>query len=176
MFTVKIKIKEKNPDMLAAIKKRMAEIGRHKVVAGFPKGRLNNPHYEGEKGKPGPSIIDVAIWNNFGIGVPKRDFMTPATKLWQTYIEQQVASYQDDLVSGAMDIRMFLKTMGEAGAHFISDSIVKLQEPPNAQVTIEGGWITKHGKPIKIKGKKSSNPLYDSGDMSKAPIYEIRSR
>lgn len=162
MFTVKIKVKEKNPDKLAALKKRMAEISRHKVVAGFPKGRLNNPHYEGEKGKPGPSIIDVAIWNNFGIGVPKRDFMTPATKLWQKYIEKQVASFQDDIVSGAMDIRMFLKAMGQAGAEFISDAIVKLQEPPNSPITIER--------------KKSSNPLVDSGDMSKAPIHEIRSR
>lgn len=162
MFTVKIKVKEKNPEKLAALKKRMADISRHKVVAGFPKGRLNNPHYEGEKGKPGPSIIDVAIWNNFGINVPRRDFMTPATKLWQKYIEQQVASFQEDIVSGAMDIQMFLNLMGQAGAEFISDAIVKLQEPPNSPVTIER--------------KKSSNPLVDSGDMSKAPIHEIRSR
>lgn len=162
MFTVKIKVKEKNPEAFAALKKRMQEVARHKVVAGFPKGRLNNPHYEGEKGKPGPSIIDVAIWNNYGINVPRRDFMTPATKLWQKYIEKQVASFQDDIVSGAMDITMFLKLMGQAGAEFISDAIVKLQEPPNSPATIER--------------KKSSNPLVDSGDMSKAPIHEIRSR
>lgn len=162
MFTVKIKVKEKNPEKFAELKKRMQEVSRHKVVAGFPKGRLNNPHYEGEKGKPGPSIIDVAIWNNYGINVPRRDFMTPATKLWQKYIEKQVASFRDDIVSGAMDITMFLKLMGQAGAEFISEAIVKLQEPPNSPVTIER--------------KKSSNPLVDSGDMSKAPIHEIRSR
>lgn len=162
MFTVKIKVKEKNPQALEALKKRMSEISRHKVVAGFPKGKLNNPHYEGEKGKPGPSIIDVAIWNNFGIGVPRRDFMTPATKLWQKYIEQQLSMVQDDIVNGSMDIKMFLNLMGQAGAELISDSIVKLREPPNSPETIER--------------KKSSNPLVDSGDMSKAPIHEIRSK
>lgn len=176
MFTVKIKVKEKNPQAFEALKKRMAEISRHKVVAGFPKGKLNNPHYEVEKGKPGPSIIDVAIWNNFGIGVPRRDFMTPATKLWQKYIEQQLMIYQDNIINGSMDIKMFMETMGTDGAKIISDTIVALREPPNAQVTIEGGWIMKRGKPIKIKGKKSSNPLFDSGDLSKAPIHEIRSK
>lgn len=162
MFTVKLKIKEKDPEALKHIKKRLTEIARLKVVAGFPKGRLNSPHYEGEKGKPGPSIIDVAIWNNFGFGVPRRDFMTPATKLWQEYIEQQLELEQDNIVNGDMDIRMFLDLMGTAGAKIISDTIDELSEPPNS--------------PITIKLKNSSNPLYDSGDLCKAPIHEIRSR
>lgn len=160
MFTVNVKIKEKNRGVYGALKKRLEQISRKRVVAGFPKGKLNNPHYESKDGKPGPSIIDVAIWNNFGIGVPRRDFMTPASEEWQKYFDLNVQAYGEEILSGAMKIDNFLDTMGQAGARIISDTIVKLRRPPNS--------------PRTIALKKSSNPLFDSGDLSKAPTYEIR--
>lgn len=160
MFTVDIKIKQKNPNAYKELKKRMEKISRKIVVAGFPKGKLNNPHYEPEDSKPGPSIIDVAIWNNFGIGVPRRDFMTPAANEWQKYINKMVEAAQDEIISGTIEVDNFLNLMGQAGAEFISEAIIKLRRPPNAQSTIER--------------KKSSNPLVDSGDLSKAPIHELR--
>lgn len=162
MFTVNIKVKQKNPDAMAQLKKRLQNISDKRVVAGFPKGKLNNPHYEPEDGKPGPSIIDVAIWNNFGIKVPRRDFMTPANNEWQKYFEQMVEMHKDEIISGEINIDNFLNLMGQAGAEFISEAIIKLRRPPNAPATIEH--------------KKSSNPLVDSGDLSKAPVHEIRRR
>lgn len=162
MFTVNIKVKQKNPDAMAQLKKRLQNISDKRVVAGFPKGKLNNPHYEPEDGKPGPSIIDVAIWNNFGIKVPRRDFMTPASNEWQKYFEQMVEMNKNEIINGEINIDNFLNLMGQAGAEFISEAIVKLRRPPNAPATIER--------------KKSSNPLVDSGDLSKAPVHEIRRR
>ena len=153
MFTVNIKVKQKNPGALKALQKRLEQISRKRVVAGFPKGKLNNPHY-------GPSIIDVAIWNNFGIGVPRRDFMTPASQEWQKYFEQMVEMSREEIINGEIDIDNFLNLMGQAGAEFISEAIVRLRRPPNS--------------PRTIARKKSSNPLVDSGDLSKAPVYEIR--
>ena len=179
MFTVNIKVKQKNPEAFAQLKKRLQKISEKKVVAGFPKGKLNNPHYEPEDGRgPGPSIIDVAIWNNFGIGVPRRDFMTPASKEWQEYFEQMLELAKDAIIDGTQDIDEFLGMMGAQGAEFISDAIIKLKTPPNAPVTIHGGWIrTKSGKWKKIKGKGGkNNPLVDSGDLSRAPTYELRRR
>lgn len=160
MFTVNIKVKQKNPGALKALQKRLEQISRKRVVAGFPKGKLNNPHYEPEDGKPGPSIIDVAIWNNFGIRVPRRDFMTPASQEWQKYFEQMVEMSREEIINGEIDIDNFLNLMGQAGAEFISEAIVRLRRPPNS--------------PRTIAKKKSSNPLVDSGDLSKAPTYEIR--
>ena len=160
MFTVNVKVKQKNPGALKALQKRLEQISRKRVVAGFPKGKLNNPHYEPEDGKPGPSIIDVAIWNNFGIRVPRRDFMTPASQEWQKYFEKMVEMSRDEIINGEIDIDNFLNLMGQAGAEFISEAIVRLRRPPNS--------------PRTIAKKKSSNPLVDSGDLSKAPIYEIR--
>ena len=163
MFSVKIKVKNKNPEAYDKLKKRLLHMSEKKVVAGFPKGKLNNPHYEGSKNHAGPSIIDVAIWNEFGTNnIPRRDFMSIATKKWQEYFSLMVEQYKDEIISGKIDIDTFLNLMGEAGAEFISEAIVKLSDPPNAPAT--------------IKRKGSSNPLVDTGDMSKAPTYELRNK
>lgn len=177
MFTVNVKVKQKHPEAMRELKKRLEQISRKRVVAGFPKGKLNNPHYEPEPGEPGPgpSIIDVAIWNNFGIGVPRRDFMTPASKAWQEYFALMVEMASNALLTGKQDIDEFLDNMGIEGASFVSDAIVKLKRPPNAYVTIHGGLVkTKSGRIVKIEGKKKNKPLVDSGDLSKAPVHEIR--
>lgn len=174
MFTVDIKVKNKNPNALKEFKKHVKEISRKRVVAGFPKGKLNNPHYDS-----GASIIDVAIWNNFGVpemNIPRRNFMTPASNEWQKYFEQMVQVYGDEIINGDMNIDNFLDAMGQEGASIISDAIVRIKRPPNAPITLKGGWMRnkKSGKPFKVEGKKSTNPLVDSGDLSKAPTYEIR--
>ena len=157
MFTVDVKTKAKNPNAMRDLKKRLKEMSSKKIAVGFPKGRLNNPHYE-----DGASIIDVAIWNEFGTNnIPRRDFMGIATEKWQQFIAAKVEEFKEQISDGTLDIDMFLKMIGEAGKEFISDAIVKLRTPPNAPSTI------RHKK-----GR--SNPLVDSGDMSKAATYEIR--
>ena len=116
----------------------------------------------------------MAIWNNYGIGVPRRNFMTPAALEWQKYFELMVEMSQNEIVTGTINVDNFLNAMGEKGAEFIREAIVKLDTPENAPITIEGGWMAKNGKTFKVIGKKSSNPLVDSGDLSKAPTYKIR--
>lgn len=157
MFTVKTKMSD--PEYFEKIKRNIRKLKEKKVVAGFPKGKLNAPHYETEDGK-NPSIIDVAIWNNFGIGVPRRDFMTPASKRWNEEIQKYVAEFGDDLPDGKLDADKFLDFIGQIGAEIISDEIIKLDTPPNSPET--------------IARKKSSNPLVDTGDMARAPRWEIR--
>lgn len=158
MFTVNIKVKQKNPEAFAQLKKRLQKISEKRAVAGFPKGKLNNPHYEN-----GASIIDVAIWNNFGIGVPRRDFMTPASKEWQEYFEQMLELAKDAIIDGTQDIDEFLGMMGAEGAELVKQSITKLKTPPNSPET------------IRRKGGKNE-PLIDSGDMLNAATYELRRR
>ena len=160
MFTINIKAEVKNPDAIEKLKKRAEKIARKHAAVGFPKGKLNAPHYEGEGNLPGPSIIDVAIWNNFGIGVPKRDFMTPATQRWKTFCTEVINSMKMEILEGKIDIDDVLNLVGQKGADIISEEIIRLREPPNSPAT--------------IARKKSSNPLVDSGDMSKAPVHEIR--
>jgi hypothetical protein len=155
MFTIDIKADVKNPEAYEKLKKRAKEIPRKTVAVGFPKGKLNTPHYE-----DGASIIDVAIWNNFGIGVPKRDFMTPSTRKWKEFCTELINSMKMEILEGKINIDDVLNLAGQKGADIISEEIIKLRTPPNSPYTIEK--------------KKSSNPLVDTGDMSKAPMHEIR--
>ena len=162
-----IKTKQTNPEYYKKLKTLVEDLTDKQVVAGFPKGKLNAPHYEfkwarrKEKNTPPyPSIIDVAIANNFGIGVPRREFMAVAAKEWQKKWNEGLDQIQDAMVKGKMDVMKFLNTMGLSGASIISKTIRDWTTPPNSDFTIA------------MKG--SNNPLVDSGDMKNAPRHEIR--
>lgn len=161
-----IKTKQTNPNYTYNLKTTLKKLSGKKVVVGFPKGKLNAPHYEYEHGrgmsrsKKKPSIIDVAIWNNFGIGVPRRDFMTPAAKKWQDFIQETFSAIQKAIEKGQIDEKKFFEMIGLKGADIVSQEIIDLSTPPNSPET------------IRLKG--SSNPLVDTGDLAKSPIYEIR--
>lgn len=155
MFTVDIKADVKNPDAIKKLQRRAKEIARRTVAVGYPKGKLNIPHYDN-----GASIIDVAIWNNFGFGVPRRDFMTPSTKRWKEVCTELANKMKIGILSGKIDIDYFLGLAGQEGARIIQEEIDHLREPPNSPVT--------------IRLKNSSNPLIESRDMLKATTYELR--
>lgn len=162
-----IETKQTKPNYTHDLKTVVKNLTEKKVVAGFPLGKLNAPHYEfkwarrKEKNKPPyPSIIDVAIKNNFGIGVPRREFMKEAAKQWQKQWNENLDKVQDAMVKGHMDINKFLDGMGQAGASIISRTIRDWSTPPNSEYTIA------------MKG--ANNPLVDSGDMKNAPRHEIR--
>lgn len=172
MFTIDIKADVKNPDAIKKLQRRSKEIARRTVAVGFPKGKLNIAHYDN-----GASIIDVAIWNNFGTAfAPRRDFMTPSTKRWKEFCTELANQMKMGILSGKIDIDYFLGLAGQEGVRIIQEEIDHLREPPNAPITIKGGWMRnkKSGKPFKVKGKNSSNPLIDSRDMLKATTYELR--
>lgn len=133
------------------------------VVAGFPRGRLNTPHYQSSaNSKPGASIIDVAIYNNYGMGVPRRDFMTPASKKWMKFFKEAYTMVQREMIEEKIDIDKFLQDMGRKGQNIIYNEITALDTPPNA--------------PSTIKRKGSSNPLIDTGAMRQAATWQIRGR
>ena len=50
--------------------------------------------------------------------------------------------------------------------------------PPNAPVTLTGGWIRNpvSGKPVKVKGKSGTTPLVDTGQLYNDFGYEIREK
>ena len=50
--------------------------------------------------------------------------------------------------------------------------------PPNAPITLEGGWMRKpvSGKPTYIKGKSGTTPLVETGQLYNDFDYEITKR
>ena len=146
---------ETKPNLFQRILDSAKGLTEKGVVAGFPKGRLNTPHYEN-----GESIIDVAIKNNYGMGVPQRDFMTPSSKKWMKFFSESLDIVRRDMLDNKLDSDKFLKAMGQKGSDIISKEIIALDTPPNA--------------PSTIAKKGSSNPLVDTGAMSRSTTWQIR--
>ena len=146
---------ETKPNLFQRILDSAKGLTEKGVVAGFPKGRLNTPHYEN-----GESIIDVAIKNNYGMGVPRRDFMTPSSKKWMKFFSESLDIVRRDMLDNKLDSDKFLKAMGQKGSDIISKEIIALDTPPNA--------------PSTIAKKGSSNPLVDTGAMSRSTTWQIR--
>ena len=60
-----------------------------------------------------------------------------------------------------------LEESGRAGVDGIHAYIDAGIPPPNAPVTLTGGWIRNpvSGKPVKVKGKSGTTPLVDTGQL-----------
>ena len=71
-----------------------------------------------------------------------------------------------------------LEKAGEAGADAIRAYIDAGVPPPNAPLTVSGGWIRNFSskKPVHVAGKGFNKPLYDTGELYNDFDYEITER
>jgi hypothetical protein len=120
-----------------------------RVKVGFPAGK--------DSVQDGVSALDKAIWNNYGLGVPKRPFMAIA-------FAQNVEKYKKFLFKkiseNPEDIDIHLDKVGAMGYGDVIRTITDLRTPPNSQVTID----RKNG---------SSNPLIATEHMRKSVTWEV---
>lgn len=168
--------KENNPDWLDKVMAKAVKLTEIEAAAGFPSGQkeLNTPHYDN-----GASIIDVALWNNYGTyNSPARDFMTPSGKKAKERWNKIAPDLYNEVVNGKLDAVEALENAGQIGATEIKKAIVDLKTPANAPITVKGGWMhnKKSGKLFKVEGKKSNNPLVDTGAMANAATYVVRKK
>ncbi len=65
---------------------------------------------------------------------------------------------------------------GRLGADAIRARIDAGVPPPNAPITVHGGWARNRisGKPVHIRGKGFDKPLYDTGELYYAFSWVIR--
>ncbi|MDD3443221.1 MAG: hypothetical protein PHW89_08155 [Sulfurimonas denitrificans] len=94
----------------------------------------------------GVTALFKATVNNFGLGVPKRPFMSVA-------FASNVNKYRKMIAKniGKMKQRQLLSQIGAVGEGDVKKTIVDFKNPPNSDLT------------IKIKG--TDNPLIDSSHM-----------
>ena len=111
--------------------------------------------------------------------IPARPVIAPALSQPETVSAMQAeavnaltAAHEGD-AGGA---RSALEAAGQAGADGIRSYIDAGIPPPNAPVTLSGGWIynrvAKTGAPV--RGKSGSTPLKDTGALYNSFSYEIR--
>ena len=113
--------------------------------------------------------------------IPPRPVIQPA--LSDGHARDEMAEAMMDAISAAMDgdesaTAAALEQAGEAGVSAIHRYIDAGVPPPNAPVTVSGGWIynrvVKTG--VLAKGKGFNKPLFDTGALYNDFDYEVKKR
>jgi hypothetical protein len=109
---------------------------------------------------PSLSIAQVAIWNEYGTRT------APARPAFRTTIAQKSKDWGAKLgkaiIATDYDGRKALALLGQDMRDDLENAIAQWTSPANAPLT------------VKIKG--FDKPLVDSGDMQRAPDYEVVSK
>ena len=136
---------------LHALMKRMKILERMKVKAGF----FEEDHYGAENDFL--PVAQVALWNEQGIGVPRREFMRPAflsheNQAWYANFVAQAAS----AAIHGKPYRPILKRLGEEIAGVIS---VNIDDFPGSN---SRAWVAIKGfdDPLMYTGKMLSSMRY----------------
>jgi hypothetical protein len=153
-------VTRKNPNALKALQERFAAVGKLEVAAGYPKGKAQ-AYPDGE------SVIDIAIKNCFGIGVPQRDFMTYAKILIGRdatikKIMMAVAKETADPKGSVQVVKSLQEAAGMQAVTLIQNAIQEGTWEPNSKAT--------------IAKKGSSQPLVDTKHMTNSTTYVVREK
>lgn len=146
-------------DKLQALEKTLKNSAKVECVVGYPKGinGLSTPEaaYDGKA-----SVIEVAIKNNYGLGVPQRAFFDLALiKIEKTY-QKALNQYGPLLLQGKADFKKILDLAGRLAEDDVRNSIMDGDWEPNAPAT--------------IKAKKSDRPLVDTMTMYRRVTHKVR--
>ena len=137
-----------------------------------------------EKVRTPPTVVQVAIWNNFGTRyIPSRPFFNSATKKIPAQTEQLRKDMLNQVFNGVFygaqygrDLTEALNMIGAKAVDVIRREITMWSDPPNSLKTINGGWMTRDGKSFYIHPKKANNPLVDTGLLRKSATWELREK
>ena len=158
-------LQQKNSNWQDELLERIRKAEKQEAAVGFPRGKdgLGNPHYEN-----GASILQVAIWNNFGTTrgefnhIPSRPFMKMATKQIQEVSAPIIQAVIAKINAGKTDGKKELE-------------ILAIQAQGIIQTVITDGGFAKNADST-IAAKESEQPLIDSGDMWQAVTYVLRDK
>ncbi len=117
----------------------------------------------------GPSIAEIAYWNEFGTKNDEEQEVIPARPFFRNAIS-------DNTDTWAESIKSQLKTMGVTDKNVVEKVLKKtgqLMRSDIQQSISKGGFEPNHPYTIKMKGGRST-PLVDTGDMRNAVSYEVR--
>ena len=111
--------------------------------------------------------------------IPPRPVVEPG--LSQESTKQAMADgltgIDEAVVAGdAAGIEAAFERAGQAGADGIRNYIDAGISPPNAALTVNGGWIRNFssGKPVYVPGKGFNKPMYHTGALYNAFSFEVK--
>lgn len=148
-----VKVKETNPGWLDKLRERYEDA---EIAVGLPKGSEG----AGVRYPDGTDLLNVAFWNEFGIGVPERPFIRAGVRANLDSINELAGELVKKVNSGDISIETAAETLGIKAASDVKNYIVELSSPPNSPAT--------------IRAKKSSNPLVDTGLLNQSITHDVR--
>lgn len=124
----------------------------------------------------GPSVAQVARWNEYGTPyIPARPFFRPVVRGQRTELVEKLRHLYQAALRNNTDTLVALNDFGEDVEGRIRVSIANVFSPPNAPITIHGGWLRRKGhKAVYIEGKgEGKKPLHDTGVMKDSVSHEV---
>lgn len=135
-------------------------LSRHRVSVGLPSGASDRSRF----------LLAVHEHGSPLMHIPARPVVKPA--LSRLSVRFAMASGLAKACAAAREgdpegTRGGLEEAGEAGAEGIRAYVRRGIPPPNAPVTLTGGWIRNpvSGTPVHVPGKSGSTPLVDTGQL-----------
>ena len=148
-------------DLLNKLKKEL-----HTQYQGAKAGWFRND--KGKKPDPDnpdmPDVSEIALWNEFGTyNIEPRPFIRTA----QYNANKRISNAIQGMLQDGTDMEAVVKRAAQLLGAELKTSITRGTWKENAPITIHGGWMhnKKTGKLFYVKGKKSSRPLVDTGNM-----------
>ena len=135
--------------------------------------------FESAKYPDGTPVAAVAGWQEFGTRrnretqhVPERPFFRQALFIAEPGVVELVrrrVNSETLVVDDRLADEIGVYVQGE-----IQQRISDLRRPPNAPITVKGGWMrSASGKAFFVKGKGSTNPLIDTAAMRTAVTFRV---
>ena len=113
-----------------------------------------------------------------GAHIPPRPVVGPALSdpETQSAIRSGLLAACEAAAEGdAAGVQSGFERAGEAGVQGIRSYIDAGVPPPNAPLTVHGGWIRNFssGRPVHVEGKGFNKPLYATGELYHSFSFEV---
>lgn len=150
---------------------KFKEIGKFKIKIGIPKENTNK--------QTGEYIADIAWWNEkgtfSGTRIPPRPFGSTFLNKYKEEINKVIDKELNLYLEKKKNLKSALNIIGITCAKYMKYNLTYGSWVPNSPITIQGGWIKSPIRkiPIYIKGKKSSRPLIDTGQLRQSITYIV---
>jgi len=160
-----------NTDKLKKRLECLAWLSKHKVDVGLTSSASGRSRF----------LLAIHTHGSPVMRIPPRPVVQPALR--QASVRAEMAEKMLEACGAALDGDMegtaaALEASGQAGADGIRDYIDAGIDPPNAPVTLSGGWIYNRvaKKGVLVKGKSGSTPMKDTAALYEDFDWEITGR
>lgn len=163
-------MKKNDNSLFVAYEKNLQQFKDSVVKAGVLAKDGSQQHSEGM------TVFQIGMIHEFGVpeeNIPRRSFIRVPIENNIKEITKLIENNHRLVAENSMSAKVALDRIGIKAQNTIKESFRNNDWEPNASITIEGGWMTKNGKRFFIKGKKSTKPLIDTGQLIGSISYIV---